>query len=122
MLLLSCFHVRKVLRKMGMLPCNSDTAVQAADKLRAAFLSSCSSGIWQTSNRSGRVRRILSKARLLTNARCSDEMLATAMAKYMQKHGLPEMKTFNGRIWQVLHHSGQAADPNSAAGIISFRR
>ncbi|CAE7389223.1 unnamed protein product [Symbiodinium sp. CCMP2592] len=103
---------KTTLRKMGMLPCETDTARQAGDKLRTAFLSTCSSGVWQTAPKDGMVRQILSKNGLLTDASCPDVTMAKAMATYLRNQGLPEMKNFNGRVWQILRHSIQAKDPS----------
>ena len=105
---------------MGLLPDRSDNGRDVKDKLRAAFLSCQSNGEWQTAPQTQEVVKLLRKQGLLQSGDGADAAIFLAMAKFIKKQGLLDMKTFNGRLWQLS--SWISKDDPSFLGAVDFRR
>ncbi|CAJ1409071.1 unnamed protein product [Effrenium voratum] len=100
---------KKTLRKMGLLPCPDDQEFDVAKKLRAAFLSHETHGMWQLASAdSHNLRGLLRKEGCLRLSKPGDkvsgEELKDAMLRFSAKHRLPRMRTLQGLVWQVLRH------------------
>ena len=101
----------RLLRQMGMLPVSGDGQVDVLQKLRAAFLSNLSSGMWQVASNFERIKsleHILRTAGLLHQSDAievsRDEKFA-AMKAYVEKEGMPLMQTFDALALRILHRN-----------------
>eukprot|EP00435_Cladocopium_sp_Y103_P009582 s256_g2.t1 len=100
------------LRQIGMLPVSGDRMVEVTRKVRAAFLSNSSAGVWQV-NKPGvsemdEIVHILRKAGLLPGSHAkslSQEDLIPVMKVYANKRGLPLMQTFDALALRIRHHN-----------------
>ena len=93
------------LRKLGMLPSSNDTPPEVEDRLRAAFLSHQSAGLWQGAPMDGRVRQVLEQRGLLESAsKASKAQVLKAMRSFASSAKLPPARTYNGHVWQIQSH------------------
>ena len=90
------------LRKLDMLPSPDETAQEVQEKLRIAFLSHETAGLWQKAPMDGRVRQVLQQHGLLDSA---DKACKAEVFRAMQTYAgtrLPPSRTYNGYVWQIL--------------------
>lgn len=93
---------KAALLRMGKMPTTADSVTSLSAKLRLAFLSQECDGHWQTAPGDTEIRRVLKSQHYLdSDASCREEVF-TAMGKYAADQGLPKMRTYLGRIWQML--------------------
>ena len=118
---------KKTLRKLNWLPCPDDNALDVANKLRAAFLSHETQGLWQiASTDSSYLRVFLRQEGCLhlqgPGVEVSCEELKDAMLRFSAKHHLPPMRTLQGLAWQVLRRVNHK-DPamTSEVGFVRSR-
>ena len=110
-------HNKYQLRQVGMLPASGDGSSVAMQKLRAAFLSNASIGMWQTNqenfNEVEKVVAILRNAKLLPHNDAvgfSQDEIFAAMKVYAQREGLPSMRTFDALAIRICHHNNKSPD------------
>ncbi|CAE7346857.1 unnamed protein product [Symbiodinium sp. CCMP2592] len=92
------YNLRKPL---DALPSPTDTAAELEDKLRYAFLSHSTDGQWLPAPKDGYIRQHLCKQGFLADVKAARREVFRAMAKYARQHQLPEMKTYNGYVFQL---------------------
>ena len=94
---------KNLLRKLGLLPAEGASNMEVDCILRQAFLSNGTPGQWRVGPRSSKeVQQVLAAANVLPKGPTTQKELFAAMGVYARRHGLPEMRTFNGRAWRIL--------------------
>ena len=106
-------------KRLKSLPSFDDAAADVEEKLRHAFLSHLTDGMWRISPRDDSVRARLCKRGFLATAAAPKQDVFRAMADYAKKNHLPEMKTYNGYIFRILR--AQENNPEET-GTIELRR
>ena len=101
---------KRYLREVGELPCSADSVPDISSKLRKVFTSSATEGQWQVAPSDANVRSLLVRERHLNCVTVDQGEVFHAMQRYASLHALPQMKTYNGYVWQILLHAN-AADP-----------
>ncbi|CAE7590480.1 APY1 [Symbiodinium sp. CCMP2592] len=106
-------------KRLKSLPSFDDAAADVEEKLRHAFLSHLTDGMWRISPRDDSVRARLCKRGFLATAAAPKQDVFRAMVDYAKKNHLPEMKTYNGYIFRILR--AQENNPEET-GTIELRR
>ena len=101
------------------LPSFEDTISDVSEKLRRAFLSHGTDGLWRLAPKDAEVRKELCKQGLLTSEASTKSAVLQAMIKFARQHKLPEMRSYNGYLFRILHHMG-TSDP-SRVGTVEFK-
>ena len=114
------------LRKLGLLPEPTDNTRTVKEKLRQALLSHASPGEWQVRNKADnstkKMQQLLQKEGLLSTSQlgCAQHEMLEAMKRYVKKHQLQRMQTYNGLACQLNHHSDPNPDKRSMIGFGPF--
>ncbi|CAE7381088.1 unnamed protein product [Symbiodinium natans] len=90
-------------KQLDALPSQEDTTAEVESKLRHAFLSHLTHGQWRIAPKDAQVRQVLYKLGFLPTTKASTTDVFDAMARYARQHHLPEMKTYNGRVFRILY-------------------
>ena len=106
-------------KRLKSLPSFGDAAADVEEKLRHAFLSHLTDGMWRISPRDDSIRARLCKRGFLATVAAPKQDVFRAMAAYSKQHHLPEMKTYNGYLFRILR--AQEAHPEET-GTIELRR
>ena len=106
------------LRKKTVLPKSSDTCADVLQKIRGALLSSAGGGTWGIAPRDQKVKQMLRARKLLGAKDDLPEKVFDAMKVYSQRERLPERRTYNGYVWQILHQQSES-DPSRRDVVLS---
>lgn len=106
------------LRKKTVLPKSSDSCDDVVQKIRGALLSSAGAGQWEIAPSDESVKQLLRACKLLGAEEDLPEKVFDAMKAYSQAKRLPERRTYNGYVWQILHQQS-ASDPNRRDVVLS---
>ena len=101
------------------LPSPDDSASSVLAKLRRAFLSHATRGQWRLAPKDTEVRKELVKQGLLQDPTVSRSLVLGAMRKLARRYNLPEMRSYNGYLFRLLHHMYNS-DP-SRTGTVEFK-
>ena len=97
-----------ILRKnYDALPSPDDTTDSVLAKLRGAFLSHSTPGMWQLAPGDEEVRQKLHQQGFLKTLDAPRFWVLRSMRKFVQTHNLPEMRSYNGYVLRVLSHQNQ---------------
>ncbi|CAE7476222.1 unnamed protein product [Symbiodinium natans] len=107
---------KSLLKQMDALPRPGQAAADICSKMRRAFLSSRGDGHWQPAPKDGAVRKVLTQGGYLPKTPACPEAVLLAKQRYSRKNMLPDMKTYNGYLWQIMR-SINASDPSRRDAI-----
>jgi hypothetical protein len=102
------------LRLIGALPGSGARSSDVCKNLRAAFLAHDSPGQWQYIRKGkssmSEICALLRKAKLMDSSEYVQAEVFEAMKMYADQHGLPAMRTFNGRAARILQSVSKNPD------------
>ena len=106
------------LRELGLLPCRSDTLKDVLAKLREAFVSTNSSGLWQLAPDDSRIRLGLVKDKLLKRAGAPAPDVFDAMKTYVKQKRWKMMRSYIGLVRRIIYENN-SSDP-SRRNLVEF--
>ncbi|CAE7361068.1 unnamed protein product [Symbiodinium natans] len=108
---INCTHNKSTLRQLDLLPCKCDTLKDVSGKLREAFASKNSAGLWQLPPADAQLRQLLVRESFLERPTSPAAEVFDAMRKYAKMQGWPMMRSYIGLVWRITYERNRS-DPN----------